>query len=121
MRPTLLLGVLLVTAAPTAVAGQDSFTGNTLLTRCEWFVKAAGDASLARGEWFSAGVCAGMVRAASFAAEASATFGPCVPDPSNLEEQVLMVVKYLNDHPEKLHEPDLVLIRQALVDAFPCP
>ncbi len=121
MKPTLLLVVLLVTAASTAVAaGQPLFTGNALLTRCEWFVEATGDTSLARAEWFEAGVCVGMVRAASFIAEASPTFSLCIPDPSNFEAQILVVVKYLNDHPEKLDEPDLALILQALGDAFPC-
>ena len=60
MKPRLLLAVLLVTSAPTAVAGQDAFTGDALLTRCEWFLEAMGDASLARAEWFEAGVCVGM-------------------------------------------------------------
>ncbi len=121
MKPTLLLVVLLVTAAPHAVVGQDLFTGKDMLTRCEWFVEAIGDTSLARAEWFEAGVCVGMVRAASFVAEASPTFSLCIPDPSNVEAQVLVVVKYLNDHPEKLNEPDFALILQALGDAFPCP
>ena len=120
MKPTVLLVVLLVTAAPAAVASQDAFTGRSLLTRYEWFVEAMGDGSLTRGEWFDAGVCTGIVRAASFTAEVSQTFSLCVPDPRNIEEQVLVVIQYLNDHPEKLDEPDLALVLQALGDAFPC-
>ena len=120
MKPTLLLVVLLVTAVPHAVTGQDLYTGDGLLTRCGWFLEAIGGTSMTRAEWFEASVCAGMVRAASSAAEASVTFSLCVPDPNNIEAQVLVVVKYLNDHPETRHEPDFALILQALGDAFPC-
>ena len=121
MKPTLLLVVLLVTAAPIAVAGQDdAFTGHTLLTRCESFVEAMGDASLTRGEWFSAGVCTGLVRAASVTAAVSQAINFCVPDPQNIDEQVHVVIQFLNDHPEKLDEPDFALVLEALGAAFPC-
>ena len=120
MKPTLPVVVLLALLAAAPAAGQDAYTGHNLLTRCEWYLEAIGDASLARAEWFEAGVCTGMVRAAAFAGETSQNVSLCVPDPNNMEEQVLAVVEYLNDHPEKLDEPDLALILQALVDAFPC-
>jgi hypothetical protein len=45
----------------------------------------------------------------------------CFPPAGNSYDQdILVVVKWLNDHPEKLHllKPDA--IEQALADAFPC-
>ena len=75
---------------------------------------------MTRGEWFDAGVCTGVVHAASLTAELSETSDICVPNLQNIEEQVHAVIEYLNDHPEKLDEPDLVLVLEALDDAFPC-
>jgi hypothetical protein len=31
-----------------------------------------------------------------------------------------IIVKYLNDHPEKLHLPDRILVLEAYIEAFPC-
>lgn len=45
----------------------------------------------------------------------------CLPEPgiSNLQA-ARVVVKYLQDHPEKLHEEPVILAVAALRNAFPC-
>ncbi len=40
------------------------------------------------------------------------------PDPTQAE---LIVKKYMTDHPEKLNEPALFVVREALEKAFSCP
>jgi len=44
----------------------------------------------------------------------------CIPAEVSFNEAAKVVIKYLNDHPEKLHMADTVLIRTALVEAYPC-
>ncbi len=45
----------------------------------------------------------------------------CFPESGLSTQQAIRIVtKYLNDHPEKLHEPDCILSIMALKDAFPC-
>jgi len=44
----------------------------------------------------------------------------CIPDSIKTIQGARIVVKYLNDHPERLHVPDTRLILMAMVDAFPC-
>jgi hypothetical protein len=44
----------------------------------------------------------------------------CPPGASNNSQYARIVVKYLRDHPEKLHERDSLLMFSALAQAFPC-
>lgn len=47
--------------------------------------------------------------------------GFCLPRNYAAGELKEVVVKYLNDHPEKLHESRGVVVGVALHNAFPCP
>ncbi len=44
----------------------------------------------------------------------------CVPDNVPVDQKIRVVVKFLNDHPERLHELAIVLTIEALQQAFPC-
>lgn len=44
----------------------------------------------------------------------------CLPERATLTQQQAVVSKYLDDHPESLHEHVLLLTTIALVQAFPC-
>jgi hypothetical protein len=44
----------------------------------------------------------------------------CTPDKVSLGELALIVSKYLNEHPEKLHNPPQYLVVDAIYTAFPC-
>ncbi len=44
----------------------------------------------------------------------------CVPDEVTVGQITKVVVKYLKDHPEKLHLGAGLLTMTALKDAFPC-
>jgi hypothetical protein len=45
----------------------------------------------------------------------------CAPDGVTIGQTVRVVVKYLHDHPERLHESRLALTLDSLKAAFPCP
>lgn len=44
----------------------------------------------------------------------------CIPTGTTNEQHLRVIVKYLRDHPEKLHEPAGSLSLEALKAAFPC-
>jgi hypothetical protein len=45
----------------------------------------------------------------------------CFPENSTLGQDIRIIKKYLEDHPEDLHASGRVLILKALAKAFPCP
>jgi len=45
----------------------------------------------------------------------------CAPDGVISGQAARIVIKYLRDHPEELHQPDYALTIAALHAAFPCP
>jgi NAD dependent epimerase/dehydratase family enzyme len=44
----------------------------------------------------------------------------CLPTEVTLGQEVMIVVKYLESHPEKLQETRFILAMTALKNAFPC-
>jgi hypothetical protein len=46
--------------------------------------------------------------------------GPCVPDNAPILQLARVLVKWLRDHPERLHETKSILTTAALKDSFPC-
>jgi hypothetical protein len=45
----------------------------------------------------------------------------CLPDGSTPTQLAKVVVRYLDQHPEKLHLPAAQLVYDATAEAFPCP
>lgn len=44
----------------------------------------------------------------------------CTPNEVGTEQEIRIVIKYLENHPEKLNQPMLYIIINALSAAFPC-
>jgi len=44
----------------------------------------------------------------------------CIPDSIKTIQGARIVVKYLTDHPDRLHISDTRMVQMAVVDAFPC-
>ncbi len=44
----------------------------------------------------------------------------CIPKELNQAQMVRVLVKWLRDHPERLHEPIVILSIGAFHDVFPC-
>ena len=47
--------------------------------------------------------------------------GTCIPDEAPVAQLARVVVKWLREHPEKLHELKSFVVVEALKNAFPCP
>lgn len=115
--------------------GAQNFNGSALLDWCEDSEK--------KDRGVAASLCIGYVSgvADSLAlhglgewAERQATRHPelvappekrrpifCSPDGGSYGQYVKVVLKFLRDHPERLHEDRRNLVEEALQDAFPCP
>ena len=116
----LFLVVLLcgVVASPEAV-GQTapSQDGNDLLPRCQQSVE-----SFERPTWkdahesFNGGFCLGLVKGVWYASA-----NVCTGEGVTFSQLQRVVLKFLQDNPEKLNLADSYLVEMALSKAFPCP
>jgi Rap1a immunity proteins len=115
MKCLLILAV--VTLGSLAACGQtaDIPDGNDLLQFCQADIRFQ-DNSHYSGvveEGWQRGMCLGMVSGV-------ASMLTLCPEQMKYGQLVRVVVKYLQDHPEKLQLRDTTLIKQALLAAFPC-
>ena len=51
---------------------------------------------------------------------AETLLGACTPPTSTGGQLSAVALKYMQNHPENWHEPAVVLIHRALMEAFPC-
>ena len=101
---------------PSAVAGQELSSGNELLARC---LQALGEQPGPR-DASAASVCRSVVRGVFDMTGLTRDLQVCSPSDVTVIQAVRVVVRYLNDHHEELHERDTTLILRALRHAFPC-
>jgi len=115
--------------------GASAFDGNKLLSQCSHAKKGFdGKISELKGvELMSAGQCMGYVSGTlsaysyfDFLVEKNPLsskykdFYPCIPEVATNAQVLRVLIKYLNDNPEKLHEDASLLTTNALIQAFPC-
>jgi hypothetical protein len=92
--------------------------GNALLRGCNVELRPHGPFTLV--ETSQSGYCRGLIKGIY---DVFLLYEPgivCAPDQVTLRQNVRIVVKYLNDHPEELHIQDSLLVIRALSKAYPC-
>ena len=97
--------------------------GNSLLKNCKALIEVDQGNSIANP--IGVGQCAGYLQGMSdlnalYLSYKQPTFF-CMPSKVNNGQKAKVIVKYLNDHPEKLLEIDGGIVLMAFMDAFPCP
>lgn len=104
--------IVCLLAAQSSVPPAAAQTANRYLDGCRAAIDAApGETRFA----YAAGVCMGTVRTLLF--EASDV---CAPSAVNVVQALRVVLKFLEERPERLHEPLSALSKEALKKAFPC-
>lgn len=127
------------------VAALDpQFKGSGLLSACESFLRLSaiqgGSQAAPRRdsfkEWsdlsYDTGLCMGFVTGVFDSLTQNMAAGPvllkksmhtivCAPAGVTYDQAIRVVLKFLQDHPERLHERRYTLVRDALWRAFPCP
>lgn len=76
------------------------------------------------GSWhaaFAAGNCSGVVRTVlTIAARDPGQRIACPPDKISMRQGLRVVVRYMEQHPQKLHFDLMTLAMEAVQEAFPC-
>jgi hypothetical protein len=132
MRRIILLLTLMIINHSSVQAGD----GGNLLVACQSGVKFWSDLPVNTQDRERAAYCSGLVNGVmatliidgnSLPRAEARIFGICNPNPSDkgkflkTDQSIRVVLKYLEEHPEKLHETDAIHAINALRKAFPCP
>jgi len=119
-KACLFLEVLMcVAVVPVQTMGQTTShqDGNDLLPRCQQSVEAFDKNTLKDvHESFNAGFCLGLVQGVAYASA-----DVCRGQGVTFSQMERVVVKFLQDNPEKLTLSQSALVDMALSKAFPCP
>ena len=119
MRKLLLAIVLSVSMQPGASRAEFG-DGNHMLKACVASIAAIESRD---SNPVLAGQCLGFVHAAkSILAfwEYDETGYVCIPESVSNGQVIRVYVKWLNEHPERLHELDALLFITAMQESFPC-
>lgn len=117
MRFVLALATILTLGGP--AGAQDTSSGAYYLVACRLAFPTAKRDTLV--EFTKAGICQGFIRAAvSFAPVLSEQYRFCAPKEATGEQAVMILVKFLSEHPERLHENIEPLIVDTFRAVWPC-
>ena len=94
-----------------AQAAPDATTANWVIDGCRNYLTES-DAGM-----FTQGVCAGRVNGLVWALDA---VDFCTPSEANNKQIVRVVVRYIEQRPQRMHENFLSLTVEALKEAWPC-
>jgi hypothetical protein len=85
--------------------------------------RAAADGSKTSdyGLVFASGLCMGIVEGLMWSLPVAANKILCKPKGVTLEQELKVLVKYMDDHPEELQELTTQLATSAFIKAWPCP
>jgi len=98
--------ILAASLSSPTLASENYFTGNTLKEYC----------NAPANQNYGQGMCLGFTMGIWF----GTTEKTCVPEGVTSGQLAAVVTKYMNDHPELLHEQARDIVFTALFEAFPC-
>lgn len=93
-----------------AAHGEMFESGNTMLPACQDYISRTSLEMLSKQ-----GQCFGIAQALVFASRFI-----CAPEGSRVGQDVRIIIRFLEEHPERLHESFLRLADEALKTAWPC-
>jgi len=121
MKSIIFIVTILLCTSSICAAEERTYTGNELLNNCNNVIAGVEGRS---HDMFVGGYCLGYVDGIDDALNIlpieNFDRGYCRPKNVTAGQLVRVVVKYLKNHPEKLHENQFLLTLSALLNAFPC-
>ena len=92
--------------------------GNDAQKSCELLVQ---NSFRDQGEARSAGACEGMIETAMlFSPNLPADVRACPPAQGSILQSAKVLLRYLENNPDRVHEPGITVAIQAFRDAWPC-
>jgi hypothetical protein len=124
MLHSLALLALVLCAVAAFSADEKYVDGNELLSKCSSTVKLLDNEKLSSSEMQDAKWCSGYVNGIDDGIEIASATGNtaklyCIPEGVTTGQAIRVLVKWLRNHPEKLHQ-SRVLVVVSWADAFPC-
>jgi hypothetical protein len=122
IRGTPLRVHIIVVSLALSVIGKASATvvdkGIDLQRSCELLVQ---DSFRDQGEARSAGSCEGMIETAMlFSPNLPADVRACPPAQGSVLQSAKVLLRYLNNNPDRVNEPGITIAIEAFRDAWPC-
>ena len=118
---------MIMTAIPAMAVKR---TGNDLLVDCANLIKTESIESVNKEKLLGIGYCIGLIDGlvtfnyvyeAVLEREGNSTMVQmCLPQRISTRQSAEIIVKYLQDNPNRLHQSGQALAAQALVTAYPC-
>jgi Rap1a immunity proteins len=104
-----------------AKAEPDINSANFHLLGCKAFANGQYSGDGVRTS-LTAGYCVGAVTGIAFIIKDSGLARACahIPDAVTVGHEIQVVVRYMEQRPNRLHEPFMGLVVEALADAWPC-
>jgi hypothetical protein len=129
MKRLVLIAVLLLCCAPLSHA-LSRIDGNRLLHDCQAGIKFADGKDLSRDEAIQSSECLAYVEGSLDGSDFWKVIDQrdgnknmphhCIPNGVTMEQTVRVLMKYLEGHPQELHENGWVCVHAAMLEAFPC-
>ncbi len=129
MQTMVLVVLLAVRSVPARAETSNLHIANTFLTYCQLTLDDKAAATDVRAG-YCYGYLQGLLQGEDLKrlpppAVVQTAYGPewkqwCLPKDVTGSQTVRVVLKYLTDHPGRLHEPTLLLVREAFAVAWPC-
>jgi hypothetical protein len=127
MKTTIQLSLMLLLVSSVGFAtnskGASNKTGNEWLPSCSMAVDAADGRSLSTAQLVDAGNCleyiAGFVDGYVLGSVGGSPI-VCLPEDGTVGQEARILVKWMREHPERLHEAAPACVLAALFKSFPC-
>jgi hypothetical protein len=113
------MGVCLFLLASSAALAESAFPSNSILEGCRTVSRGvAGRGEVNNMQW---GACAGILHTLMVTSSHLQTnMRSCVPGEATIQQAAKVLVKYLDDRPETLHEPAVIAVIESFRAAWPC-
>jgi hypothetical protein len=115
-----LVAVALITLIVGAVNAQDNKSANYILPGCRHVAPMASGYVGSADLNFKAGICVGQVSAIAVAAPLLREDIWCIPDSVTRGQMVQVVIRWIEERPNRMQEPFVTLAMLALMDAWAC-
>jgi hypothetical protein len=121
MRAAIICGALALTVTMAGAAEIDTESANYVLPGCKALLAMTeGREILSTSSALGAGYCMGVLKTLPeiyfWRDKCSIEF----PEIFSVQQMTLIVVRYIEAHPERMHVPFSILAEDALRDAWPC-